>query len=65
MHVIIWEWTNFVEQTDTKTVYTHLKSQQNHFLAKISVFWAKNAKIFKNKKLIQKKVRKHSIDTCI
>ena len=27
-------------------------------------FWAKNAKIFKNKKLI-KKVRKHSLDTYI
>ena len=33
-------------------------------MAKISVFWAKNAKIFKTKKLI-KKLRKHSLDTCI
>ena len=38
--------------------------KKNHFLAKISGFWAKNAKIFKNKTLI-KKVRKHSLDTCI
>ena len=40
------------------------KKPKNHFLAKISVFWAKNAKIFKNKKLI-KKVRKHSLATRI
>ena len=38
--------------------------KKNHFFTKISVFWAKNAKIFKNKKLI-KKVRKLSLDTCI
>ena len=30
------------------------KSLKNHFLAKISSFCAKNAKIFKNKKLIKK-----------
>ena len=37
---------------------TKKSQKKKHFLAKISVFWAKNAKIFKNKKLI-KKVRKH------
>ena len=31
------------------------KSQKNHFLAKIPLFWAKNAKIFKNKLLKQVK----------
>ena len=39
-------------------------AKKNHFLAEILVFWAKNDKIFKNKKLI-KKVRKHTLNTCI
>ena len=29
------------------------KAKKNHFLAKISVFWSKNTKKFKNKKLIK------------
>ena len=33
------------------------RSLKNHILAKILVFWARSAKIFKNKKLI-KKVKK-------
>ena len=38
--------------THTKNL-TKKKKPKNHFLAKTSVFWTKNAKIFKNKKLIK------------
>ena len=49
--------------------FIHLKVWQKKIpekslVGQISIFWAKNYIIFKNKKLY-KKVRKHSLDTCI